>query len=53
MIGQIYTCTVEFYDSRQHKLAWKGRPILIIGGPEIMITRFFLFQRLVNGNIWM
>lgn len=34
MIGQIYTCTVEFYDSRQHKLAWKGRPILIIGGPR-------------------
>lgn len=34
MIGKLYTCTVEYYNSRERRLAWKGRPILIIGEPR-------------------
>ena len=34
MIGKLYTCIVEYYNTKEHRLAWKSRPILIIGGTE-------------------
>ena len=34
MIGKLYTCTVEYYNAKERRLAWKGRPILIIGEPR-------------------
>ena len=34
MIGKLYTCIVEYYNTKEHRLAWKSRPILIIGEPR-------------------
>lgn len=34
MIGYIYTTTCKYYDNKQHRLAIKSRPVLIIGGPR-------------------
>ena len=34
MIGKLYTCMVEYYNTKEHRPSWKSRPILIIGEPR-------------------
>ena len=31
MIGKIYTAAFKYYDNKNHKMAFKSRPVLIIG----------------------
>ena len=35
MIGKIYWATFKYYDIRLHKMAFKKRPVLIIGQADV------------------
>lgn len=52
MIGKAYWATFKYYDSSLHKMAFKKRPVLIIGKADERDYVILPISRVPEKNIW-
>lgn len=52
MIGKMYWAIFKFYNISKHRMAFKKRPVLIIGEADQKDYVYYLFQGSLRKNIW-
>lgn len=48
MVGKAYVSTFQYYDNRQHKMAFKNRPVLIVGKSDTKDYVILPISRVTN-----